>query len=284
MGLSRMMAEVQTLHDIEKIEQAMLDMPQVECPVVHHFGPNIYMREVTLKAGTFAIGHAQKFEHLNIVLTGSVAIIDNGQVKTIKAPTIFVGKPGRKMGYVLEDTVWLNVYSTNETDIDKLEETYLDKSTAWQDAQTALLDVERKARELDRQDFRELIQKAGFTEELVRQQSENEDDQIAMPEGFPNVTVRASSIEGKGVFLTYPVKAGEIIGPGRLQGKRTPIGRYTNHSMMPNAKFVKNGDDIWLVALQDIHGCMGGNQGDEVTVNYRQALALSGIGEAVCQE
>ena len=90
-----LMGDIQKL---DQVEAAMLQMPQAECPVVHHFGPGVYMREVTLKAGTLAIGHAQKKEHLNIVLTGAVSIVDNGQIKTVKAPLIYVGKPGRKVG------------------------------------------------------------------------------------------------------------------------------------------------------------------------------------------
>lgn len=278
------MGEIQRLDEIEQMEAEMLQMPQAECPVVHHFGPGIYMREVTLKAGTLAIGHAQKLEHLNIVLTGSVAIIDGHQVKTIKAPLIYVGKPGRKVGYVLEDTVWLNVYSTNETDIEKLEEMFLDKSETFQLHQQAKLEIDYDLRAVDREDFKRLVVDAGFTEEVVREQSENEEDQIPMPDGYPNVTVRNSAIEGKGIFLSFPAAAGSIIGPARIEGNRTPLGRYTNHSMTPNAKFVKNGNDIWMVALKDIDGCVGGDQGEEVTVNYRQALALSGIGEFKCLE
>ena len=34
----------------------MLDN-QVECPVVHRFGPGIYKKEVTIPADSFAIGH-----------------------------------------------------------------------------------------------------------------------------------------------------------------------------------------------------------------------------------
>jgi hypothetical protein len=279
-----LMGEIQRLDEIEQMEAEMLQMPQAECPVVHHFGPGIYMREVTLKAGTLAIGHAQKLEHLNIVLTGSVAIIDGHQVKTIKAPLIYVGKPGRKVGYVLEDTVWLNVYSTNETDIEKLEEMFLDKSETFQLHQQAKLGIDYDLRAADREDFKKMVSESGFTEEIVKEQSENEEDQIPMPDGYPNVTVRNSAIEGKGIFLSFPVTAGSIIGPARVEGNRTPLGRYTNHSITPNAKFVKNGNDIWMVALKDIDGCVGGDQGEEVTVNYRQALALSGIGEFKCLE
>ena len=58
---------------------------------------------------------------------------------------------------------------------------------------------------------------------------------------------------------------------------RTPLGRFTNHSRTPNAVFVNQGGDIYLYALRRISGCSGGSQGEEVTIDYRQALALSGI-------
>lgn len=274
-----MLGEIQP--HIEQIEAEMLRMPQADCPVVHHFGPGIYIREVTLKAGTLAVGHAQKFEHLNIMLTGSVAIVDDGQIKTLKAPMIYVGKPGRKMGYVLEDTVWLNVYSTEEQDIDKLEETYLEKSQTWMLHNEMTKAFEHERREGDRQSFKAMVDEIGVSEDLVREQSENEEDQIPMPAGFENVTVRPSSIEGLGVFLSSPVKAGMMIGPARIDGKRTPLGRFTNHSQSPNAQFVNVQGQIWMIALTDIAGCCGGSQGEEVTVNYRQSIAL--LGELECQ-
>ena len=265
---------------IEKVESHLLDLPQVECPVVHHFGPGIYIREVTLPAGTIAIGHAQRFEHLNIMLTGAVAMVgDDGQTKVLRAPMIFVGKPGRKLGYVLETCIWQNVYATDERDIDKLESMFLDKSATWQAHAEATKQLETYHRRDDREDFDLVVRMTGFTHETVRDQSENPHDQIKMPEGFaPKFTVRDSVIEGKGVFLSAPVDAGEVIAPARIDGFRTPAGRYTNHAKNPNAKFVGEPDgDIWLVAIQRISGCAGGSQGEEVTVDYRQALALSGI-------
>lgn len=265
---------------IEKVESHLLDLPQVECPVVHHFGPGIYIREVTLPAGTLAIGHAQRFEHLNIMLTGAVAMVgDDGQAKVLRAPMIFVGKPGRKLGYVLETCIWQNVYATDERDIDKLESMFLDKSATWQAHAEATKQLETYHRRDDREDFDLVVRMTGFTHETVRDQSENPHDQIKMPEGFaPKFTVRDSVIEGKGVFLSAPVDADEVIAPARIDGFRTPAGRYTNHAKNPNAKFVKDqSGDIWLVAIRRISGCVGGSQGEEVTVDYRQALALSGI-------
>lgn len=265
---------------IELVESHLLNLPQVECPVVHHFGPGIYIREVTLPAGTLAIGHAQKFEHLNIMLTGAVSMVgDDGNIKVLRAPLIFVGKPGRKLGFVLETCTWQNVYATDERDIDKLEATYLDKSETWQAQADAAYQIVAISRAQDREDFEAVIRAAGFTAGEVRAQSEFQGDQIPMPDGFGiKLTVRESPIEGKGVFLSSPAEAGEVIAPARIGGMRTPAGRYTNHSMNPNAKFVKDGcGDVWLVAIKRIPGCEGGGKGEEVTVDYRQALALSGV-------
>lgn len=273
---------IQPAIDVEQLESHMLQLPQAECPVVHHFGPGIYIREVTLPAGTFAVGHAQRREHLNIMLTGKVAIIDDtGQTKVLQAPMIFVGQPGRKVGLILETCIWQNVYpnADEERNVDILEARWLDKSATWEAHQTAqrleLIDLHQE----DRDDFVEVARLSGFDLSTIRQQSENESDQIPMPDGHGvKVTIRPSPIEGLGVFLSFPAEEGEIIAPARIRGCRTPVGRYTNHSRNPNAVFVKTeSGDIYLVAKRRIAGCSGGNSGEEVTVDYRQALALSGI-------
>jgi hypothetical protein len=263
---------------LEVLESKMLDLPQVDCPVVHHFGPGIYIREVHFPANTFAIGHAQKYEQLNIMLKGKVAVAENGQLKILEAPLIFVGPPGRKSGYIIEDTIWQNVYATDETDVDKLEAMFLDKSDTWINDDAAQTEIRYAMHVDDRHDYEYFLNQIGITDELVREQSEDESDQVPMPAGFSNVTVRNSFIEGKGIFLSSPVEPGEVIAPARIKDKRTPAGRFTNHSNNPNAYFEMNdAGDIYLFASRPIKGCVGGEQGEEITVNYRQALALSGI-------
>lgn len=268
-------SEVTPHIDVEKLESHMLSMPQVECPVVHHFGPQTYIREVTLPAGAIALGHAQRFPQLNVMLTGKVAMVmDDTTVKVLEAPMIFMGEPGRKAGYIIETCTWLNIYPnpTDERDIDKLEDMFLDKSGVFKSQEQP--DVHQE----DREDFLWLINRAGFGEDTVRAQSENLADQIPMPAGYDHVTIRKSPIEGKGVFLSYPCPEGSLIGPARIGDMRTPIGRYTNHSKTPNCEFIRAGDgSIWLRALDDIKGCMGGGQGDELTIDYAQALSLSGV-------
>ena len=264
---------------VEQVEAAMLDLPQAPCPVIHRFGPGIYIREVTLPAGIFAIGHAQRHEHMNIMLKGRVTMInDNGSTTELVAPMAYVGKPGRKIGYIHEDVVWQNIYATTETDVATLEATYLDKSEAWQQDQRLRTQATALRIEVDRADYRALLDEVGIPHTTARAQSEDESDQIPMPLGSYAIMIGASDIDGKGVFATAPIEAGVVIAPARIAGKRTPVGRYTNHSATPNAVMVQrpNGD-IDLVATMRIEGCAGGQPGEEITIDYRQALRLSGI-------
>ena len=278
---------LQTLLSMENAEETLLQLPQVDCPVVHHFGPNICIREVFMPAGTLAIGHRQKFEHMNIMLRGKVMVVDDdGVTQILTAPLIFVGKPGRKIGYVLEDMVWQNIYSTDLKDIDAVENMFIEKSEHWQDDRAAKFKVAQIEHMVDRVDYDEILHTFGISHELARQQSENEDDQIWLDIG--NVRVTDSPIEGKGLFATSPISAGEVICPARVNGMRTQAGRYTNHAANPNAVMVAtDAGDVNLVALRNIAGCVGGDMGEEITIDYRAALRLAGVEfseqEVLCQ-
>jgi hypothetical protein len=265
--------------DITELETEMLGYEQAECPVIHHFGPGICIRELAMKKGTLAIGHRQKFEHINIVLRGKVAVLNvDGSVKIVEAPALFIGQPGRKIGIVLEDVVWQNVYATELKDVAAVEDHFLDKSAAWNEVDQQQLVFAESQSLADRVDFQVMLAEYGFTADVVRLQSENLDDQTHMPSGSWKFKVSPSPIEGSGVFGTMPINAGEVIGPARIGGMRTPLGRFTNHAKKPNARFVllPNGA-IDLVASEPISGAVGGHNGQEITVDYRQALGLSGI-------
>lgn len=265
--------------DIEHLEKKMLKMEQAECPVIHSFGPGVYIRELRMKAGVFAIGHRQKKRHMNVFVKGKVLMRnDDGSKTELSAPMIFVGEPGRKAGYVLEDVVWLNIYATDETDIEKLEETFLDKSEGFKEHSETV----KSQNEIDRVDFLSLIEDFGFDQETVRSQSECEADRVKMPFGSFKIKIATSQIEGKGIFATSEMSELEIIGPAKIGDKRTILGRYINHSKTPNAKMIRVDSDIFLIATRKIHGCHGGQDGEEITTDYRKNLKL--IGAEQCQE
>jgi hypothetical protein len=266
-----------TEQKIQTLEAEFLKQPQVDCSVVHRFGPGIYIREVTIPADTFSIGHCQTATHLNIMLTGRVTMVNpDGSHTELVAPHTFVAGPGRKIGYIHETMVWQNVYATDETDVEKLEAMFLDKSATWQENhknQQLLLNFNHSE---DIADYYAAIAEYGFDHETVQAQTLNLDDQIELPYGNYKMMVTLSKIEGKGVFATGNIEANEIIAPARLNGKRTSAGRYTNHAKNPNAVMVLlDNNDVNLVATRAITGCKGGDLGEEITIDYRQAISLA---------
>ena len=274
--------QVEKQVDLKLLEAEMLQLPQAVCPVIHHFGPGLYIRELHMTAGTIALGHKQRFVHMNVLVKGKVNVVqDDGTLKELCAPLTFVAGPGRKLGYVMEDLIWQNVYATEETDVDKLEEMFFDKSEVFTEQQKVI-----SYNTIDNDDYIKMLTELDLTETFIRGESETTYDLIPMPFGFGKVSVRDSAIEGKGLFASFPLMAGEIIAPALINGKRTPAGRFTNHAKEPNAAMLRmdNGDVI-LVALFDIEGCSGGNFGEEITVDYRQALkmAQNKLEDNVCQ-
>lgn len=259
--------------NINDIELKMLTMPQVECPVIHKFGEGLYIRELHMRSGTFAIGHEQRFKHLNVFLSGKVMMLNPDGSKTVlEAPMTFFAEPGRKVGFVMEDIIWQNIYPTNETDVEKLEETYLIKSDGWKQHHALINELKQMECEIDRQDFKDALIEIGISETLVQEQSVNDADQVVYANN--RVMTSDSPIHGKGLFATCPIPANQIILPARINGFRTQAGRYTNHSANPNARMEADEEgNIYLISVRDIDGCKGGELGEEITVDYRQAIA-----------
>ena len=116
-----------TTKKVEALLPELKSMPQVDCNTQHYFGPNLYVREVTMPAGSVIIGKPHKAEHMCVMLQGRMLLVNEDGSKTeLVAPKTFVGTPGRKIAYILETTVFQNIFVTDETDIEKLENMLVD--------------------------------------------------------------------------------------------------------------------------------------------------------------
>ena len=116
---------------IEEIEKILLAQDQVSIPLEHHFSDGLYSRQITVKKGIVLLGHKHKKTCLNILAQGAmllkVNLEDEGHI--ITAPHTFHTDPGsQKIAICLEDAVFINVFKTDERDLDKLEEELIDKS------------------------------------------------------------------------------------------------------------------------------------------------------------
>lgn len=107
---------------VERLEQAMRPMPQVEIPTDHGFGPGFYARTITIPAGTILTGKIHATEHIFMVTKGDITLVTDEGTKRVQAPYQAVCKAGMKRaGFAHSETVCVNIHITNETDLDKLE-------------------------------------------------------------------------------------------------------------------------------------------------------------------
>lgn len=108
---------------VERLERALDHVPQVECPVRHHFAPGMYAREITIPAGTVLVGAVHKTENLAVLSQGRLLLATQAGPVEIRAPHILTVKPGDKnSATAMEDSVWTNFFPTHETDPEKLVE------------------------------------------------------------------------------------------------------------------------------------------------------------------
>lgn len=112
------------------IEDAMRLRPdQIELAVKHHFSQGVYARELLIPKGTTLVGKIHKYQQLNIMAQGEISVLVDDEIRRVKAPFIVVSPPGTKrVAYAHEDTVWITVHGTEETDLDKIEEHFIAQS------------------------------------------------------------------------------------------------------------------------------------------------------------
>lgn len=123
------------LSAVERLEADLLAGPQVACPVVNHFAPGIYGREMHAPAGALVIGHEHRHRHLCIVLAGRARVWTGASWSEIRAGDVFTAEAGtRKVGEVLEALRFLTIHAnpTDETDPAALESAHVRHSETWE--------------------------------------------------------------------------------------------------------------------------------------------------------
>ncbi len=91
-------------------------------PLTHTFGDGLYIREITMPKDMYFTSRIHKTTHPYFVMKGDVTVItENGRVR-IKAPYHGMTQKGTKRALLThEETVWVTVHHTNETDLEKIE-------------------------------------------------------------------------------------------------------------------------------------------------------------------
>lgn len=102
---------------------------QIQLKTIHHFSKDVYAREIHIPAGVILTGEIHKFENLNILSKGRMQVLTEDGVKEVEAPFTIVSPAGTKrIAYTLTECVWTTVHGTSETDINKIEQTFIAKT------------------------------------------------------------------------------------------------------------------------------------------------------------
>lgn len=114
-------AYIDTVRDMQ---QQLSESPdQIDVPVQHHFAPGVYMRQMDAAAGTLVVSKMHRTEHMNILLKGSLTVATEDGIQLMTAPCVLKSMPGTKrIGYFHEDSSWITVHPTSDTDLEKIEQ------------------------------------------------------------------------------------------------------------------------------------------------------------------
>lgn len=117
------------------VEEALLKTPGVLvgdndlCPLKHSFADGVYVREIFIPKGTLIVGKIHKHSHPNFLMKGDVSVLTEDGPRRIKAPYSMISAAGTKrIVYAHEDTIWITIHVTNDTDLEKIEEQIIAKN------------------------------------------------------------------------------------------------------------------------------------------------------------
>src|SRR3990167_1655707 len=99
------------------------------CPLTHKFADGIYVREIFIPKGMCVVGKIHKHSHPNFLLKGEVLVVTEDGKERLMAPLSIISPAGiKRVVYALEDSVWITVHVTSETDLIKIEDEVIAKT------------------------------------------------------------------------------------------------------------------------------------------------------------
>jgi hypothetical protein len=102
--------QVQVRQKIMDLQEACLQMPQVDTPVREFFSDGCYGREIFIPKGTCLVGEIHSTEWIIVVSRGKIRVVSEEGISIIDAteqPVTFISPAGvKRAGHALEDTWW----------------------------------------------------------------------------------------------------------------------------------------------------------------------------------
>lgn len=156
----------------------------------------------------------------------------------------------RKAKHYIEEMDLLRVYQANKLQCD-----YISFRLGYMIAlnKSSKLDA-------DQFDFCKLLEEHELSANEFRESFENMDYIEDVPE---TAQVADSIVDGKGLYATGVFEKGDVIMMYEAGEYATAAKRFLNHSPLPNAKIIKQGNDLILKACKRI-------EKEEIMIDYRR--------------
>jgi quercetin dioxygenase-like cupin family protein len=135
---------VPNANQINRLQEEMLKMPQVEDMVTDHFfADGMYSRRVFRKAGTLIVGKVHKKDHFFICTKGEIIAWTEKGMKKLSAGDIIECKQGTKrVTLATMDSIGTTIHRTDKTNLDEIEAELIEPD------ETALFDSSNKLKSI----------------------------------------------------------------------------------------------------------------------------------------
>jgi len=111
------------MQDIVELNNQLQACTKYEPPTRHMVVDSMYYREMFALQGTMLIGATHTKPCYNILLYGKICVGDGEDFVVIEAPQTFITAPGKqKVGYCITDVIWANVFHTDKTELQDIEQ------------------------------------------------------------------------------------------------------------------------------------------------------------------
>ena len=114
--------KVPTREEIQRLQNEMVKLPQVELKTEHYFNGGMYCRKVTRPAGTLIVGKIHKCDHFFVCTSGEIIAWSEKGMVTLKAGDMIESKAGTKrVTLAVVDSIGMTIHKTDKTDLDEIE-------------------------------------------------------------------------------------------------------------------------------------------------------------------
>lgn len=109
--------------NLSTLVEIVKHIPQVPMPTKSFLLEGMYLRQCCIPAGTAFVGRKHKKPHYFICAKGEAQITTDNGIELIRAGMVLMVAPGsHRAGVTVEDTVFITIHRTEETDLAAIED------------------------------------------------------------------------------------------------------------------------------------------------------------------